>query len=1406
MQSRFICAAFAAVALSSAPALADVESLAETGGDVTTTSQLAFKDISLDDIGTTYLISAGMHGHWLDYKGGDATIGHRVEGRDDGSSLTNLTYQFRAMEANSVKCAIVEFTNGEGGVWAKVIGTCSGSAINKIGDDLSGNPVVPSALGYYVPYELRLVPVSASSINVNFQNDHSGISNGDVMGYGARGYVAPLSKWSNLQAVDSVDNTPASLNLDNGAVVTVTGTRGYWNATLLSATADLRHGYIDETSTEGKNAPTVTVTNVPYSKYRVVVFCSTDTANAQFGKVTVNGTDYSSTYSETSLAYGDGYRTIKGDGNWGNAGVKDGAYAPVEGVNYLVTPALSGSTATIVGHRVSGTVRGCIAAIQIIEVSGYSADISSNVLWSTKEGLENASGNVATDIILNNDSAEPITVTFDQEVESSYLALTGSGTVTIKFTDPAYDKIGSFDFSRFRGEVVLDDHMQSVSFTPPFSGTVRLKGSSTLTSIPFGAQNLGFSLVVDQPMSITTVPESGNQFGFFLKGSKTLFAFDGDNNYEFVKIVLGNEADVTQHVEQRGGTITVTGSTEPGANTASILLGHWNSTSTLDNKGGTFNALNATTRLGWNGGCSWTIGDGESENTAALVNIKGVESVAGNANKSKASSLTLRTGGTLTLGASGINLGADVPVTLSGGTLATSAACSLASAKSVTLTEGSETTFNIPEGNDFTVGVALSGLGSLAKTGAGMLTLSVVPTSTGTLSVNAGTVKFNDGVTWAGTINVGANGTLDIIDADVSETETVYIPVGGTLTLAEGATVKLNGTAINTEVWELSGGTFVNKTLKTAVTTATGDFAFTTATWESALGAGSEIDWAGSLSEVRVHANNAAPATATVDVTAAEVKDFVVDGSGDLTFVAGNGGSIAADAYDFSAATGRVEYDLSIGSAPVTSGSNTLLLGGGSGAPTVAAGQTLTLGPWGTTDESGLTNTYSEILRPAAGATLAFSPGEGRVQKTAGFGGTDTSTTIAVTNGTLVVNLGGEGTSKFFGRNSVRIDNGGVVSLESQDALGWSNADGLTINKGGTLVVKVRDTLRRTVAFNGGTIELYGANGTNGRALDLYGNTINVNDDSSIDQMESRSVIFLRNNTTTNNVADGKTLSINANIYAEAGNSGNKLLFQAASGALSQNGVVVLNGYSGDAKQYFNNETTVGTSGRAVICELNCEHQNGIYTVNAASRLRGSGSITGNGGVTLAASNAKLCGSLTVNNLTAASGGTYGDQWNPVAAKVATSYFAAGTQTIENGSFTIGADCVVTNAANAADTTDAAFSIAANGNLKLEKSVTVAGLTVADGGTITLVAASRESVPVLNVAGDTSFAGNVNFVIDFGAASTPGARTYTLMTGTLPNLANVSVSDGRGEKKWRVFVDGGALKASSSGNFALYLR
>ena len=224
-----------------------------------------------------------------------------------------------------------------------------------------------------------------------------------------------------------------------------------------------------------------------------------------------------------------------------------------------------------------------------------------------------------------------------------------------------------------------------------------------------------------------------------------------------------------------------------------------------------------------------------------------------------------------------------------------------------------------------------------------------------------------------------------------------------------------------------------------------------------------------------------------------------------------------------------------------------------------------------------------------------------------------------------------------------------------------------------------------------------------------------------------------------------------------------------------------------------------------MICELNCEHQNGIYTVNAASRLRGTGSITGNGGVTLAAANSKLCGALTVNNLTAASGGTYGDQWNAVSAKVATSYFAAGTQTIENGSFTIGAGCAVTNAAGTANTTDATFSIAANANLVLGKSVTVGALTVADGGSITL-AGARNSAAQLTVAGTLTQSGKINIVLDFGDRNPPPSAKFPLLAAAGVNLANVTLRDKGNVSKWRITYENGVVYGSTDSGFAIRLR
>ncbi len=86
---------------------------------------------------------------------------------------------------------------------------------------------------------------------------------------------------------------------------------------------------------------------------------------------------------------------------------------------------------------------------------------------------------------------------------------------------------------------------------------------------------------------------------------------------------------------------------------------------------------------------------------------------------------------------------------------------------------------------------------AVSKTGAGTLRLTKANTATGALSVNAGTLEL-DGGSWAGTVNVAANGTLDVIKTGaVAAGEKL---VSGTFTLATGASVMQNGAPVDAVV------------------------------------------------------------------------------------------------------------------------------------------------------------------------------------------------------------------------------------------------------------------------------------------------------------------------------------------------------------------------------------------------------------------------------------------------------------------------------------------------------------------------------------------------------------------------------------------------------------------------------
>ena len=195
------------------------------------------------------------------------------------------------------------------------------------------------------------------SININFTDSGKGLATGaDV---GLEEYAVPGRSWNNFAGknatygtVKAVDATGVASEMA-GVSITISGANGSYDCLNLVSATNLLHGYIDESSSQTN--PTVTVTHIPYYKYRVIVYHSTDSTNLQFGYDTINGTDY--TYVNGELT--------EGTTSWGNSGAQDGANAIAEGVNVLVTGEISGPTLTVVGHRIDGDhfVRGCIAAI-----------------------------------------------------------------------------------------------------------------------------------------------------------------------------------------------------------------------------------------------------------------------------------------------------------------------------------------------------------------------------------------------------------------------------------------------------------------------------------------------------------------------------------------------------------------------------------------------------------------------------------------------------------------------------------------------------------------------------------------------------------------------------------------------------------------------------------------------------------------------------------------------------------------------------------------------------------------------------------------------------------------------------------------------------------------------------------
>ena len=320
---------------------------------------LVFPGATLADL-ATHTLRARMGGSSFDADGVEATFFNRVE-TVENDILTKVTYQLQAIDDYTggnhwTKAAKVEFTADASGVYVKLVdGNYSNYGYqNQFGTDpLDSNPGTSN----YIPYDFRLVKPVSNSINVNFTNGGNNIDKSSSVRYGAGDYAVPYTAWVNMPAAGS---NPQTIG---GVVFTVTGQQGGWGCNNLNGARDVRREYIDDSDVN--NRPTITATGVPYEFYRIVVYMSGDGGNKQYGYLTVNGVNY--TISGDALA-GDTVTTMTGTSAWGKTSTADGfLYGLKEGLNYLVSPVMTKSSATIVANRISASARANIAAIQIVE-------------------------------------------------------------------------------------------------------------------------------------------------------------------------------------------------------------------------------------------------------------------------------------------------------------------------------------------------------------------------------------------------------------------------------------------------------------------------------------------------------------------------------------------------------------------------------------------------------------------------------------------------------------------------------------------------------------------------------------------------------------------------------------------------------------------------------------------------------------------------------------------------------------------------------------------------------------------------------------------------------------------------------------------------------------------------------
>lgn len=303
-----------------------------------------------------------------------------------------------------------------------------------------------------------------------------------------------------------------------------------------------------------------------------------------------------------------------------------------------------------------------------------------------------------------------------------------------------------------------------------------------------------------------------------------------------------------------GGSVVQTGGmVKLEAGDFGIRVGHWASGSTSSTytiTGGTLDATGLATNaaasskvinVGWDGEGDMTVGGGAGQ---ALVKAYGIQLDANGDSAGYASTLTVSPNGSIEIGAGGLaGASANDGVILNGGSLKASAAGTWSAA--MTANTGTSSTLD-SNGQNVTVSGAISGAGSLIKTGGGTLTLTGTLSHTGTTTVNAGKLVASSNLSSSAlTVAAGAvlGGTGTLGNTTVSGTHSPGNSPG------VQSAADLTYTAGSNVLWELIANSTSGRGTNFDGIDVTGNLAFTGATTLvlDFASAGSALRWSDTL-------------------------------------------------------------------------------------------------------------------------------------------------------------------------------------------------------------------------------------------------------------------------------------------------------------------------------------------------------------------------------------------------------------------------------------------------------------------------------------------------------------------------------------------------------------------------------